>query len=132
MLQQLPGHGGGTTKRDRLSWINGAVFRIVYGRLTPTDADLPVCGLAVELELSGTSRPKGLMRVVLVRAGVARGGNLALPPGGWQPGGWMHICNIWMSRLAFYLFLLIVPFYFPWRLISQIVLMSKGVLPAAL
>ena len=70
ILQRLPEHGGGTTKRDRLSWIIGALFRIVYGCRTPTDVALPVCRLAVELESSGTSSSKGLLRVALVRVGV--------------------------------------------------------------
>ena len=47
---------------------------MVYGCLTPTDVALSVCKLAVDLELSGTlsgtSSPKGLLRVALVRVGV--------------------------------------------------------------
>ena len=70
ILQRLPEHGGGTTKRDRLSWIIGALFRMVYGYLTPTDVALSVCKLAVELELSGTSSPMSLLRVALLRVGV--------------------------------------------------------------
>ena len=70
ILQRLPEHGGGTTKRDRLSWIVGALFRMVSGCLTPIDVALSVCKLAVELELSGTSSPRGLLRVALVRVGV--------------------------------------------------------------
>ena len=50
MLQRLPEHGGGTTKRDRISWIVGALFRMAYGCLTPTDVALSVCELAVELD----------------------------------------------------------------------------------
>ena len=53
-----------------MSWIVGALFRMGYGCLTPTDGPLSVCKLAVELELSGTSSSKGLLRVALVRVGV--------------------------------------------------------------
>ena len=70
ILQRLHQRGGGTTKRDRLSWIVVALFRIVYGCRKPTDGALAVCKLAVELELSGTSSPRGLLRVALVRVGV--------------------------------------------------------------
>ena len=42
-----------------------------------------------------------------------------------------HIFNTWMLRLT-YLLWLIVPFDFLWCSISQVALMSKGVLPAAL
>ena len=70
ILQRLPEHGGGTSKRDRLSWIIGTLFRIVYGCLTPTDVALSVCKLAVELELSRTSSSRGLLRVALLRVSV--------------------------------------------------------------
>ena len=70
VLQQLPDHGGGTTKRDRMSWIVGALFRMVYGCLAPTAVALSVCELAVELELSGTTSPRSLLRVALLRVGV--------------------------------------------------------------
>ena len=40
------------------------------GRFTPTDVALAVCKLTVKLELSGTSSPRGLLRVALVRVGV--------------------------------------------------------------
>ena len=70
MLQRLPEHGGGTTKNDRMSWIVGALFRMGYGCLTPTDGPLSVCKLAVELELSGTISPERLLRVALLRVGV--------------------------------------------------------------
>ena len=43
-----------------------------------------------------------------------------------------HIFNIWMLRLTYLFILLIVPFYFLWCSISQVALMGKGVLPAAL
>ena len=36
VLQRLPEHGGGTIKRDRQSWIAGALFRMAYGCLTLT------------------------------------------------------------------------------------------------
>ena len=53
-----------------MSWIVGALFRMVYGCLTPTDVALSVCKLAVELELSGTTSRKSLLRVALLRVGV--------------------------------------------------------------
>ena len=44
VLQRLPEQGGGTSKRDRLSWLIGALFRLACGCLTctPTDVTLHV------------------------------------------------------------------------------------------
>ena len=70
VLRRLPEHGDGTTKRDRMSWIVGALFRMAYGCLTPTDVALSVCELAVELELSGTASPRCLLGVALLRVSV--------------------------------------------------------------
>ena len=42
VLQRLPEHDGGTSKNDRLSWLVGALFRMAYGCLTPTDVPLSV------------------------------------------------------------------------------------------
>ena len=70
MLQRLPEHGGGTTRQDRLSWIVGALFRMAYGCLTPTDVALSVCELAVELELSGTASPRCFLRAALLGVSV--------------------------------------------------------------
>ena len=53
-----------------MSWSVGVLFRMVYGCLTPTDVALSVCELAVELELSGTTSPRSLLRVALLRVGV--------------------------------------------------------------
>ena len=72
VLPRLPEHGGGTTKRDRMSWIMGALFRMAYGCLKPTDLALSVCELAVELELSGTTSPRWLLRVALLRVSVIK------------------------------------------------------------
>ena len=55
-------------KRGRMSWIMGALFKMIYVCLTPTDVALSVCELAVELELSGTTSPRCLLRVALLRA----------------------------------------------------------------
>ena len=66
MLQRLPEHSGGTAKRDRLSWIVGALFRMAYG----CHVALSACELAVELELSGTTSPRCLLRVALLRVSV--------------------------------------------------------------
>ena len=65
VLQRLSEHDGGTTKRDRLSWIVGALFRMAYGCLTPTDVALLVCELTIELELDGTAISQGLLRIAL-------------------------------------------------------------------
>ena len=70
MLQRLPEQGGGTSKRDRLSWLIGALFRMVYGFLTPTDVALSVCELAVELQLSAAKFHMTLLRMALLRVSV--------------------------------------------------------------
>ena len=64
--QRLPKHGGGTSKRDGLSWLIGALFRMVYGCLTPTDMALSACELAVELRLSAATNPRTLLRSALI------------------------------------------------------------------
>ena len=70
VVQRLPEHGGGTSKKDRLSWLVGALFRMVYGCLIPADVALSVCDMAVELELSGASNPRTLLRMALIRVSV--------------------------------------------------------------
>ena len=60
----------GTTKRDRLSWIVGSLFRMAYNCFTQTDVALSVCVLAVELELSGTASPRCLLSIALVNVSV--------------------------------------------------------------
>ena len=70
MPQRLPEHGGGTSRRDRLSWIVGALLIMVYGCLTPRDVALSVCKLAVELQLAAASNPRTLLRTALIKVSV--------------------------------------------------------------
>ena len=70
MLQRLPDQGGGTIKRDRLSWLIGALFRMSYGCLTTMNVALLVCELAVELQLSAATNPMTLLRMALLRVSV--------------------------------------------------------------
>ena len=65
-------HGGGTSKRDGLSWLIaiGALFRTVYGCLTATDVTLSVCEMEVELQLSAATNPRTLLRIALLRVSV--------------------------------------------------------------
>ena len=48
MLLQMPGGGGGTTKRDRLRLLVGAVYRMVQGCYTPRDRMLSMVEMSVE------------------------------------------------------------------------------------
>ena len=52
MLLRMPGVGGGTTKRDRLSLLVGAVYRMVHGCFTPRDLMLSVVEMPVEFVLT--------------------------------------------------------------------------------
>ena len=52
MLLRMPGVGGGTTKRDRLSLLVGAVYRMVQGCFTPRDPMLSVVEMSVEFVVS--------------------------------------------------------------------------------
>ena len=77
VLQRLHKHGGGirTSKKDRLSWLIGALFRMVYGCLPPTGVALLACEMAVELEVSAASNPRTLLRMAMIsRGGVRWGG----------------------------------------------------------
>ena len=67
VLQRLPEHGGGTSKKDRLPWVVGALFRMVYDCLTPTVVALSVYAMTMELELSGGANPRTLLRIALLR-----------------------------------------------------------------
>ena len=75
MLQQLPEHGGGTSKKDRSTWLVSALLRMGYGCLTPTDMALSMCEMSVELKMSGASNPMTLLRMALLRVSlVIQGG----------------------------------------------------------
>ena len=70
VIRRLAEHGGVTSRKDRLSWRIGALFRMIYGCLTLTDVALSVCELAVELQLSAATNPRTLLRSALIRVGV--------------------------------------------------------------
>ena len=55
MLLRMPGVGGGTTKRDRLSLLVGAVCRMVQGCFTPRGLMLSVVEMSVEFVISTKS-----------------------------------------------------------------------------
>ena len=73
MLLRMPGVGGGTTKRDRLSLLVGAVYRMVQGCFTPRDLMLSVVEipLSVEFVLSTCSNSLSLVRMALFRVSKA-------------------------------------------------------------
>ena len=52
MLLRMPGVGGGTAKRDRLSLLVGDVYRMVQGCYTPRDLMLSVVEMSVEFVIS--------------------------------------------------------------------------------
>ena len=64
VLLRMPGVGGGTTKRDRLGLLVGAVYRMVQGCFTPRDLMLPVVEMSV---LSTCSNSLRLVRMALFR-----------------------------------------------------------------
>jgi hypothetical protein len=71
MLLQMPGVGGGTTKRDSLSLLVGAVYRMMQGCLTPRDLMLSVVEMSVEFVVSTHSNSLSLVRMALFRVGKA-------------------------------------------------------------
>ena len=52
VLLRMPSVGGGTTKRDRLSLLVGAVYRMVQGCYTSRDLMLSVVEMSVEFVIS--------------------------------------------------------------------------------
>ena len=60
MLLRMPGVGGGTTKRDRLGLLVGAVYRMVQGYYTPRDLMLSVVEMSVEFVISTRSNSLSL------------------------------------------------------------------------
>ena len=71
MLLRMPGGGGGTTKRDRLSLLVGAVYRMVQGCFTPRDLLLPVVEMSAEFVLRTCSNSLSLVRMALFRVSKA-------------------------------------------------------------
>ena len=71
MLLRMPGVGGGTTKRDRLSLLVGTVYRMVQGCYTPRDLMLSVVEMSVEFVLSTCSNSLSLVRMALFRVSKA-------------------------------------------------------------
>jgi hypothetical protein len=67
----MPGVGGGTTKRDRLSLLVGTVYRMVQGCYTPRDPTLSVVEMSVEFVLSTCSNSLSLVRMALFRVSKA-------------------------------------------------------------
>ena len=71
MLLRMPGVGGGTTKRDRLSLLIGAVHRMVQGCYTPRDLMLSVVDMSVEFVISARANSLSLVRMALFRVSKA-------------------------------------------------------------
>ena len=71
MLLRMPSVGGGTTKRDRMGLLVGAVYRMVQGCYTPRDLVLPVVEMSVEFVLSTCSNSLSLVRMALFRVSKA-------------------------------------------------------------
>ena len=67
MLLRMPGVGGGTAKRDRLSLLVGAVYRMVQGCSSPRDLMLSVVEMSVECVVSTCSNSLSLVRMALFR-----------------------------------------------------------------
>ena len=67
MLLRMPGVGGGTTKRDRLSLLVGAVYRMVQGCHTPRDLILSVVEMSAEFVISTHSNSLSLVRAKQLR-----------------------------------------------------------------
>ena len=71
VLLRMPSVGGGTTKRDRLSLLVGAVYRMVQGCFTPRDLMLSVVEMSVEFVISTCSNSLSLVRMALHRVSKA-------------------------------------------------------------
>ena len=71
MLLRMPGVGGGTTERDRLSLLVGTVYRMVQGCYTPRDLMLSVVEMSVEFAISTCSNSLSLVRMALHRVSKA-------------------------------------------------------------
>ena len=71
MLLRMPGVGGGTTKRVRLSLLVGAVYRMVQGCYTPRDLMLSVVEMSVEFVISTRAISRSLVKMALFRVSKA-------------------------------------------------------------
>ena len=63
MLLRMSSAGGGTTKKDRLSLLVGAVYRMVQGCYTLMDLVLSVVEMSVEFVISTRSSSVSLDQV---------------------------------------------------------------------
>ena len=71
VLLRMTGVSGGTTKRDRLSLLIGAFYRMVQGCFTLRDLMLSVVEMSVEFVLSTCSSSLSLVRMALFRVSKA-------------------------------------------------------------
>ena len=71
MLLRMPSEGGGTTKRDRLSLMVGAVCRVMQGCYTPRDLMMYVVKMSVEFVISTRATSLSLVRTALFRVSTA-------------------------------------------------------------
>ena len=71
VLLRMPGVGGGTTKRDRLSLLIGAIYRMMQGCFTLRDLMLSVVEMSVEFVLSTCSNSLSLVKMALFRVSKA-------------------------------------------------------------
>ena len=71
MLLRMPSVGGGTSKRERLSLLVGAVYRMVQGCYTPMDLMLLVVEMSVEFVISTRANSLSLVRMALFRVSKA-------------------------------------------------------------
>ena len=67
----MPSVGGGTTKKDRLSLLVGAVYRMLQGCDTPRDLLLSVVEMPAEFMISTRSNSLSLVRMALFRVSKA-------------------------------------------------------------
>ena len=67
MLLRMPGVGEGTTKRNRMSLLVGAVYRMVQGCFTSRDLMLSVVEMSVDFVGSTCSDSLSLVRMALFR-----------------------------------------------------------------
>ena len=75
----MPGVGGGTTKRDRLSLLVGAVYRMVQGCFTPRGLMLSVVEMSVGCVLSTCSSSLSFVRIAKATENDTKAGVKLLP-----------------------------------------------------
>ena len=71
ILLRMPGVGGGTTKRDRLSLLVGDVYRMVQGCYTPRGLILSMAEMSVGFVISTRPNSLSLVRMALFRVSKA-------------------------------------------------------------